>query len=92
MFILRHFSAAETLRVSSEVSGLVAVALEDYAEDIIMVTEMLPYLDLICLEAQPVPSAVEKFIAVRRAAGRPLTVVDTKSEFDEILKSSYTSE
>ena len=92
LFILRHFSAAETLRVSSEVSGLVAVALEDYAEDIIMVTEMLPYLDLICLEAQPVPSAVDKFITVRRAAGRPLTVVDTKSEFDEILKSSYTSE
>ena len=92
LFILRQFPAAETLRVSSEFSGFVAAALEDFAEDIIMVTEMLPDLDLICLEAQPVPSSVEKFITVRRLAGRPLTVVNTKAEFDEILKSSYISE
>jgi hypothetical protein len=90
--LLRQFPAAETLRVSSEISASVALALEVIAEDIMMVTEVLPYVDLICLEALPVASSVEKFVAIRRLAGRPVTVVNTISEFDEILKSSYISE
>jgi hypothetical protein len=90
--LLRQFPAAETLHVSSEISVYVALALEYIAEDITMVTGVLPYVDLICLEAQPVPSSVGKFVAMRRLAGRPVTVVNTTSEFDEILKSSYISE
>jgi hypothetical protein len=90
--LLRQFPAAEALHVSSEISVYVALALEYIAEDITMVTGVLPYVDLICLEAQPVPSSVGKFVAMRRLAGRPVTVVNTTSEFDEILKSSYISE
>lgn len=46
LFILRHFSAAETLRVSSEFSRSVAVALEDFAYNNGRRNVAVPRLDL----------------------------------------------
>ncbi len=55
-----------------------------------MVTEVLPSLDLIHLGGQPASSA-ERFVAARRLSDRPVTVINTITEFDERLKS-YVSE
>ncbi len=78
--LLRQFSAVQSLHVSPELAGNIALALEDITEEI--VAGVLPALDLLCLEDRPV-SSVEKFLAVRRLSGRPVTLVDTEEEFDE---------
>jgi hypothetical protein len=88
LHLLRQFPAAQTLHVSLELTGYIALALEDVTEE--MVTDVLPLLELICLEAQPVPS-VKKFVAVRQLSGCPVTVVGTMTEFKERLES-YISE
>ena len=88
LHLLRQFPAAQTLHVSQELTGYIALALEDVTEEI--VTDILPLLELICLEAQPVPS-LKRFVAVRRLTGCPVTVVGTMAEFKERL-DSYISE
>jgi len=80
--LLRPFSSVQTLFVSWIFAGNVSRALEDIAG--MMVTEVLPALDLLFLEDQPV-SCVDKFIAVRRDSGHPVTIVDTRSEFEKRL-------
>ena len=84
LHLLRQFSAVQTLHVSLELAGYITCALEDIIEEV--VTDVLPSLELICLEVQPVPS-VEKFIAVRRLSGHPVTVVNTMAEFSKSLES-----
>ena len=46
---------------------------------------MFPSLDLIYLEGRSA-STIEKVVAARRLSDRPVTVLDTKSEFDERVK------
>ncbi len=82
--LLRPFSSVQTLFVSRKFAGHVSRALEDIAG--VMVTEVLPALDLLCLGDQPV-SCVDKFIAVRRDSGHPVTIVDTRSEFEKRLEA-----
>ena len=82
--LLRQFSAVQTLHVSQELAGYIALALEDITGD--MVAEVLPSLDLIRVVGQ-LASSLEKFVSVRRLSGRPVTIVDTKTEFDERLES-----
>ena len=84
--LLHQFSALQALNVSRDIAGHVALALEGIA----MVAEVLPSLGLIYLNGQPA-STVEKFVAARRLSDRPVTVVDTRGEFDERIKS-YVSE
>ena len=86
--LLHQFSTAQTLHVSRGLAWHFALALEDITGE--MAAEVLPSLDLICL-GDPPPSSVEKFVAVRRLSGRPITVVGTWMEFDKRLKS-YVSE
>ncbi len=43
---------------------------------------MLPALELLCLEDQPVKS-VKEFVAARRNVGRPVTFISKGSEFPE---------
>jgi len=81
---LRRFSSVRTLFVSGELAGHVSRALEDIPGAI--ATEVLPSLDLLCLEDEPV-SSVDKFIDDRRDSGHPVTIVDTKREFDERLEA-----
>ncbi|KAH8983334.1 hypothetical protein EDB86DRAFT_2967587 [Lactarius hatsudake] len=84
--LLCQFSAVQTLHVSQGFAGHVALTLEDIAGE--TVDEVLPSLDLIYLADQPT-SSIEKFVAARRLSGRPVTVIETETEFDERLES-YT--
>jgi len=82
--LFRQFSTVNTLHVPQPLAKHVALALEDVIEA--MVTEVFPSLDLIYLEYQPA-SSIKNFIAVRQLSGRPVTVIDAESEFDERLES-----
>jgi hypothetical protein len=75
--LLRPFSSVQTLFVSKELAWHISCALNSA-----MVTELLPALDMLCLEDQPV-SYAHKFIAARSEFGRPVTTVDTRMEFQE---------
>jgi hypothetical protein len=83
LLLLHQFSAVQTLHISQELAGHIALALEGSTRGVF--TEVLPSLDLICLAGQPA-SSVEKFVAARHLSDRPVTVVDTK-RFDEMLKT-----
>ena len=83
-WLLHQFSTVKTLYVIWELAGYVARALEDITAE--MVTEVLPSLDLICLAGQS-ESSIEKFIAARKVSGLPVTVVHSKRELDEKIKS-----
>ena len=77
-------STVRTLHVSQELAGHVSLALEDITGE--MVAEALPSLDLIYLAGKPT-SSVENFVAARKLSGRPVTVVSTKTEFNNRLES-----
>jgi len=85
LHVLRRFSAARTLHVlSGNFAGDVILTLEDLTGE--MVAEVLPVLDLIYIGEQPT-SCMEKFLAARQLSGRPVTMVKTKVEFSERVKS-----
>lgn len=80
---LRPLSSLQTLFVSKKFSGHLSRALEDTIG--VMATEVLPALDMLCLEGQPA-SSVHKFISARSESGRPVTTVDTKWALMERLR------
>ena len=84
MRLLHQFSAVQTLYVSQELAGRVALALE--ATTAAMADEVLPSLNLIHVVGRPA-SSIEKFIAARQLCGCPVTIIDTESEFDERVES-----
>ena len=88
LHLLQQFPALQTLYVSRELAGHVALALEDIARE--MVDEVFPSLDFIRVVGQPA-SSIENYIAVRQLSGRSVTVVDSETEFDERLEF-YVSE
>ena len=80
LVFLLQFPTMRTLRTCRSLAGHVALALETLAlEDITgeMVSEVMPGLELICLEGQPA-SSVERFIAARRLSDRPVTFIHSK--------------
>ena len=85
LHLFHQFSTVQTLHVYRELSVLIAIALTDITTSM-MAAEVMPSLGLIYLEGQPSPS-VEKFLAARRLVGRPVTVVNTATEFDQRLKN-----
>jgi hypothetical protein len=82
--LLQQFPAVQTLHVSRELAGHVALALEDIAGE--MVNDVIPSLDLIRVVDQPA-SSIEKFIAARQLSGCPVAVIDSETDFDERLES-----
>ena len=84
MLLLNQFSTLQTLHVSRELAGYVALALEDIPAE--MVDEVLPCLDLLCVAGQPA-SSIEKFTTARRLSGHPVTIIETETEFDERIES-----
>jgi hypothetical protein len=90
LHILRQFSAVQTLHVSQKLAGYVAVALEDITGNSETVTELLPSLNLIRLAGQSA-SSIGRFVAARGLADRPVTAVDTITEFNERLQSSVSN-
>ena len=87
LHLLRQFFAVQLLYVSRGLAGRVASVLENLMGE--MAAEVLPSLDLICLEGQP-SSSVEKFVSTRQLSGRPVTVVDSKTKFNDRLESSVS--
>ena len=81
--LLRPFSSVQTLFVSRELAGHVSRSFENTAAT--MATEVLPALDMVCLEGQPMTFA-HKFISARWESGHSVTTVDTKRAFRERLK------
>lgn len=79
--ILRPFPSLQTLLVSPGDARNLARALDEETAD-----ELLPALDLLCLENGPADSGA-KFLEDRQRAGRPVTFVRTKTEFREIRKT-----
>ena len=71
--LLRPFTAVKMLHGSEQLAGHIALALDDVSGE--MVTEVLPALESIWLDDQPVKS-IEPFIAVRRRTGHPVTFID----------------
>jgi hypothetical protein len=88
MRLLRQFSTVQTLHVSQELAGHVALALENATVEV--ADEVLPSLNLIRGVGQPA-SSIEKFIVSRRISGCPVTFVDTEAEFDKRLESYVSS-
>ncbi|KAF8258104.1 hypothetical protein EI94DRAFT_1816081 [Lactarius quietus] len=82
--LLSRFSSVQTLFVSTQISGHVSRALEDIV-GVIFPAEVLPALDMLCLEGQP-ESSIDKFISVCRDSGRSVTFIYTKAEFNGRLK------
>ena len=84
LHLLQQFPTVRTLRVSNQLAGLVALALEHLALG--NVAEVLPSLDLIYFLGRPA-SSIEKFAAARQRSGCPVTVIKTEWEFYERVKS-----
>ena len=89
--LLRQLPTLQSLFVSDNIAGVISRALERTDRE--KVTEMLPALKLLCLEGLieslegPFMSSIEKFIALRRRSGYPVTYVETREEFEERLTS-----
>jgi hypothetical protein len=90
--LLCPLSSLQTLFVSNRVSHHITLALT-YLEGG-MITKFLPALKLLCLEKggegeeKLTWTSVHKFLEVRRECGHPVTFVNTKEEFEDILKSN----
>ena len=82
LHFLSQFSTVQALYISRAFAKHVALALENITGEV--VAGAWPSLVLICLEDQPT-SSVEKFIVARRVSGRPVTAIDTETEFDQQL-------
>ncbi|KAH9029791.1 hypothetical protein EDB83DRAFT_2421470 [Lactarius deliciosus] len=84
LHLIRSFSSVQTMFVAAIFAEHVSSVLRDTAR--LRITDVLPALDLLCLEDQPV-SSVDELIAVRRYSGHPVTVVNTKKEFEKRLEA-----
>ncbi|KAH9170003.1 hypothetical protein EDB89DRAFT_2072476 [Lactarius sanguifluus] len=81
--LLRPFSSVRTLFVVATFARYVSPAGRDISR--VIATEVLPALELLCLEDGPV-SSIDELTAARRDSGRPVTIVD-KKEFDKRLEA-----
>ena len=80
LHLLRQFPSMQTLYVSLYLAGSVFLALENIPAELL--ANVLPSLRLICLERDP-----GQIASIRRFSDHPITVVETRKEFDERLKS-----
>ncbi|KAH9004453.1 hypothetical protein EDB86DRAFT_3071930 [Lactarius hatsudake] len=83
--LLRTLTAVKALCVQDELSHHVALALEHVTWEPERAAEVLPALELLCLQDWPVAS-VEKFVAARRNVGCPVTFVKTVRELQDRLE------
>ena len=88
LHLLHQFFTVQTLRVSRELAGHVALALEDITAG--MVGEVLPFLDSICLVGQPA-SSIKKFVVARQLSGRPVTVVSPEMDHEALVHDLRTA-
>jgi hypothetical protein len=84
LHFLHQFSTVQTLLVHRDLAGHVALVLRTITEE--MATELLPSLELICLEGKW-PPLIDNFVAPRRHFGLPVAVINTRKEFRERRES-----
>jgi hypothetical protein len=81
LILLSQFSFVQTMFISESVAYPISRVLEDITE--VVDTEVLPALDLLCLDGQPV-SSIYGYLAFRRRLGSPVTFVNTPQDFEAI--------
>ena len=84
LHFLNQLSTVQALYISWRFAENIARALENLTGE--MVSKAWSYLELICLERQPI-SCMEKFVSARQCSGRPVTVIHTEEEFDQRVLS-----
>jgi hypothetical protein len=77
---LRTFTSVKALIVDESLSRHIPLALKKVTED--RAAEVLPALELLCLNGEPVAS-LEAFLAAHQNVGRPVTVINDETEFQE---------
>ena len=77
--LLCPFSGVKTLRVSKQLAGHVALALEDVTEDSQKVAELLPAPHSLFLEGQP-EASVKRYLEARKISGHPVNVFNNTQE------------
>ena len=81
--VLRQISSMQTLFVFETSTSIIYDSLIYLNGE--MITQVLPALKLLYLEGQPMPS-LRGFLAARRESSHPVTIIQTKEEFEEKLK------
>jgi hypothetical protein len=76
--LFRPFTAVEALNVDGPPSWQILLALKDVTGE--RAAEVLPALEWLCLEGEPVAS-LEAFLAARQNVGRPVTFFNDTAEF-----------
>ena len=85
--LLRTLTAVKALSVQDELSHHVVLTLRYVTGE--RAAEVLPALELLCLQNWPVES-VEKFVTARQNVGRPVTFINTVRELQERLESNVS--
>ena len=85
--LLRPFTAVKALSVQGELSRHVAIAFKNLTGE--RAAEVLPALELLFLQNWPM-AYVDEFVTVRQDVGRPVTVINKRSEFQERLGSNIS--
>ncbi len=80
--LFHPFTAVKALSVEDRLSDHVILALKDVTGA--RAAEVLPALELLCLEKRPVAS-VKEFVAARQNVGRPVTFISKVKEFKKRL-------
>ncbi|KAH9066951.1 hypothetical protein EDB83DRAFT_2519270 [Lactarius deliciosus] len=80
--IFRPFTALKALSADDKIACHIPFSLNNIAWE--TATEMLPALELLCLENEPA-MFVRKFVATRQSMGRPVTFINKGKEFQERL-------
>ena len=73
------------LIICKQLARHVSCALKAIADGM-MAIEVLPAIDMLCLEGQSVASVV-RFITAHQDSDRPVIIIDTHTEFEERLYS-----
>ncbi|KAH8983245.1 hypothetical protein EDB86DRAFT_2834000 [Lactarius hatsudake] len=84
--LFRPFTALKVLSVDEELSFLVSFHISLAPEYVIgdRATEVLPALELLFLQNQPIES-MEEFVTARQDVGRPVTIINEEEELHERL-------
>jgi hypothetical protein len=69
--------------VCGSATCIISHTLEEIAEEFIMLTKVLPALELLCLEHQP-ESSIHKYLTLRQDSGYPVTFVNTCEDFKRL--------
>ena len=81
--VLHQISSVQTLFVFETSTSIIYDSLIYLNGE--MITQVLPPLKLLYLGGRPMPS-LHGFLAARRESSHPVTIVQTKEEFEEKLK------